>query len=82
MSLDDVIYVICLLACIAAGSYVKKICDESKRKCVCSMLGIIVVVVVSGFHSLHCAISVALGTASMLLTHPRLVKVSIVQTFN
>ncbi|XP_064537994.1 lysophospholipid acyltransferase 7 [Drosophila montana] len=70
MSLDDVIYVICLLACIGAGSYVKKIRDESQRKCICSTLGIIVVVVVSGFHSLHCAISAALGTASVLLVHP------------
>ncbi|KAL7739461.1 hypothetical protein ACLKA6_011326 [Drosophila palustris] len=70
MSLDDVIYVICLLGCIGAGSYVKKIRDETQRKTVCSVLGILVVVIVSGFHSLHCVISVALGTASVLLVHP------------
>ncbi|XP_034097570.1 lysophospholipid acyltransferase 7 [Drosophila albomicans] len=70
MSLDDVIYVICLLACIGAGNYVKKIRDETQRKTLCSVLGILVVVVVSGFHSLHCAISVALGTVCVLLVHP------------
>ncbi|KAH8263179.1 hypothetical protein KR044_005521 [Drosophila immigrans] len=70
MSLDDVIYVICLLACIGAGNYVKKIRDETQRKTLCSVLGILVVVVVSGFHSLHCAISVVLGTACVLLAHP------------
>ncbi|XP_023177077.2 lysophospholipid acyltransferase 7 [Drosophila hydei] len=70
MNVDDVIYVLCLLACIAAGSYVRKVRDETQRKYVCSMLGLIVVVVVSGFHSLHCAISVGLGTASVLLVHP------------
>ncbi|XP_030376964.1 lysophospholipid acyltransferase 7 [Scaptodrosophila lebanonensis] len=70
MSIDDVIYVICLLACIGAGSYVKKIRNESQRKLLSTSLGILVVVIVSGFHSLHCAISVALGSASVLLVHP------------
>ncbi|EDW03518.1 lysophospholipid acyltransferase 7 [Drosophila grimshawi] len=70
MSLDDVIYVLCLLACIGAGSYVKKIRDETQRKCICSMLGIVVVVIVSGFHSIHCVISLGLGAASVLLVHP------------
>lgn len=71
MSIDDVIYVICLLACIGAGSYVKKISDEGQRKLVSTALGVIVVVIVSGLHSLHCFASLALGTVSVLLVHPR-----------
>ncbi|KAH8327883.1 hypothetical protein KR067_001318 [Drosophila pandora] len=70
MSIDDVIYVICLLACIGAGSYVKKISDEGQRKLVSTALGVIVVVIVSGLHSLHCFASLALGTVSVLLVHP------------
>ncbi|KAH8357001.1 hypothetical protein KR200_011893 [Drosophila serrata] len=70
MSIDDVIYVICLLACIAAGSYVRKITNEEHRKLVSTALGVIVVVIVSGLHSLHCFASLALGTACVLLVHP------------
>ncbi|KAH8298330.1 hypothetical protein KR018_005367 [Drosophila ironensis] len=70
MSVDDVIYVICLLGCIGAGSYVKKLTDEGQRKLVSTALGVIVVVIVSGLHSLHCFASLALGTASVLLVHP------------
>ncbi|EDV59075.1 lysophospholipid acyltransferase 7 [Drosophila erecta] len=70
MSIDDVIYVICLLACIGAGSYVRKIADEGQRKLVSTALGVVVVVIVSGLHSLHCFVSLALGTASVLLVHP------------
>lgn len=74
MSIDDVIYVICLLACIGAGSYVRKIANEEHRKLVSTTLGVIVVVIVSGLHSLHCFASLALGTACVLLVHPRLVE--------
>ncbi|KAH8263890.1 hypothetical protein KR038_009162 [Drosophila bunnanda] len=70
MSIDDVIYVICLLACIGAGSYVRKITNEEHRKLVSTALGVIVVVIVSGLHSLHCFASLALGTACVLLVHP------------
>ncbi|XP_033250031.1 lysophospholipid acyltransferase 7 isoform X1 [Drosophila miranda] len=71
MSIDDVIYVICLLACIGAGNYVRKVRDEAQRKMVSTALGVIVVVIVSGpLHSLHCIASLALGTASVLLVHP------------
>ncbi|XP_017111466.1 lysophospholipid acyltransferase 7 [Drosophila elegans] len=70
MSIDDVIYVICLLGCIGAGSYVRKIADEGQRKLVSTALGVTVVVIVSGLHSLFCFASLALGTATVLLVHP------------
>jgi len=54
-------------------SYVKKIADEGQRKLVSTGLGVLVVVIVSGLHSLHCFVSLALGTAAVLLVHPRLV---------
>ncbi|XP_068154556.1 lysophospholipid acyltransferase 7 [Drosophila tropicalis] len=70
MSLDDVVYVLCLLGCIGAGSYIRKIQDEQQRKLISTGLGITVIIVVSGFHSLHCFISLALGSACVLLVEP------------
>lgn len=71
MDLDDIIYVICLLTCIGAGSYVKKITDDSQRKLLCTGFGLLMVFLVSGWHIMHCIISTAIGAAAVVFVHPR-----------
>ncbi|CAD6997890.1 lysophospholipid acyltransferase 7 [Ceratitis capitata] len=71
MSLDDVIYVICLLGCIGAGHYVKKINDETTRKFISTGLGLLVVFIASGIHALHCIISTTIGSLAVIHIHPR-----------
>lgn len=71
MSFDDVIYVLCLLGCIGAGHYVKKIGDETLRKFISTGLGLLVVFIASGFHALHCIISTTIGALVVIHMHPR-----------
>lgn len=70
MSFDDVIYVLCLLGCIGAGHYVKKIGDETLRKFISTGLGLLVVFIASGFHALHCIISTTIGALVVIHMHP------------
>ncbi|KAI8117190.1 hypothetical protein FF38_05351 [Lucilia cuprina] len=70
MELDDIIYVACLLTCIGAGNYVKKIPDETQRKFLSTGFGLLMVFLVSGWHTLHCLISAGLGAAAVIYVHP------------
>lgn len=70
MNFEDVIYVTCLLTCIGAGNYVKKIRDETQRKFLSTGFGLLMVVIVSGWHSLHCLISTAIGSVAVIYIHP------------
>ncbi|XP_075149833.1 membrane bound O-acyltransferase domain containing farjavit [Haematobia irritans] len=71
MNLDDVVYVICLLACIGAGTYVRKIPDKLQKKYISTSLGLLMVFIVSGFNSFHCLVSALLGAAAVVYVHPR-----------
>lgn len=71
MQLDDVIYVACLLTCIGAGNYFKRIPDETQRKFLATGFGLLMVFLVSGWHTLHCLISAAMGIAAVIFVHPR-----------
>lgn len=73
MNNQDVVYLLCLLTCIAIGSYTRKIKDESLRKFVNTAIGLLVVLIVSGVHILHCLLSFLLGAAVLVFVDPRLV---------
>ncbi|XP_073824256.1 membrane bound O-acyltransferase domain containing farjavit [Musca autumnalis] len=70
MNIDDVIYVICLLACIGAGNYVRKIRGNTQKKYISTALGILMVFIVSGWNSFHCFVSAILGAAAVIYVHP------------
>ncbi|KAI9578528.1 lysophospholipid acyltransferase 7 [Glossina fuscipes] len=70
MNFDDIIYVLCLLSCVGAGKYVKKIEGESQRKLICTLFGLVVAFFVSGWHILHCIISAFLGALAVVYVHP------------
>ncbi|XP_055382278.1 lysophospholipid acyltransferase 7 [Condylostylus longicornis] len=70
MSLDDVLYLLCLLTSIAIGPYFCKLKNDSEKKLYGTILGVLVVFIVSGFHILHCFISFALCAAAILCLHP------------
>lgn len=61
MDTDDNIYVICLLASIIVGNYVRCIKNKSYAKMVHSALGVTIVTFVCGWQSWHCFISCILG---------------------
>lgn len=73
MNIDDVIYVVCLLACIGAGNYVRKVPDKTQKKYISTALGILMVFIVSGWNSFHCFVSALLGAAAVIYVHPRYV---------
>lgn len=71
MNVDDIVYVICLLACIGAGSYVRKIPCKVQKRYISTALGLLMVFIVSGFSSFHCLVSSLLGAAAVIYVHPR-----------
>ena len=59
---DDIIYVGLLLVSIAFGKVTRQVQDKESRKWTSSLFGLIVVLVVSGWSTLHTLASVILHT--------------------
>ena len=59
---DDIIYVGLLLVSIAFGKVTRQVQDKESRKWTSSLFGLIVVLVVSGWSTLHTLASVVLHT--------------------
>lgn len=70
MSFDDIIYLICLLSCIGFGYFSRKIEDDSQKKLLGTAFGVMIVIIVSGTHVLHCFISFGLCALAVQYAHP------------
>ncbi|XP_055710525.1 lysophospholipid acyltransferase 7 [Phlebotomus papatasi] len=68
---DDIIYVTVLLSCIAVGKYYRKIADCAEKEKFGNILGVLIIVIVSGFHTLHIFVSFA-ASAGIILLHKQL----------
>ncbi|XP_059616477.1 lysophospholipid acyltransferase 7 [Phlebotomus argentipes] len=68
---DDIIYVTVLLSCIAVGKYYRKIADNAEKEKFGNVLGILIIAIVSGFHTFHILISFAVS-AGIILLHKQL----------
>ncbi|XP_055856258.1 lysophospholipid acyltransferase 7 [Episyrphus balteatus] len=70
MNIDDIVYLVCLLSCIAFGYFSRRIQDDSQRKLLGTAFGVLIVVIVSGIHVLHCLISFSLCALAVQYAHP------------
>lgn len=68
---DDIIYVTVLLSCIAVGKYYRKIAESAEKEKFGNILGVLIIVIVSGFHTLHIFVSFA-ASAGIILLHKQL----------
>ncbi|CAD7086318.1 unnamed protein product [Hermetia illucens] len=70
MSLDDIVYLVCLLTCIAFGKYYREIKDDSQRKVIGTALGLLIIFIVSGIHIFHTLVSFAVSAVIITQMHP------------
>lgn len=57
MNLEDIIYLLLLFFCIFFGKFYRKIENVDTKRTVGSLVGFVIVVVVSGIHTIHLLIS-------------------------
>ncbi|CAG0896922.1 unnamed protein product [Cyprideis torosa] len=66
MSLEDMIYVVCLLFSIGFGHFYREIRDPQKRRMVATFTGMILVLLVSGWDIIHPIIMILVNAAIVL----------------
>lgn len=64
-NLNDIIYLLLLLLSVGIGPYYRSLPNVNIKKWVGTLLGILLILVVSGYNSLHPFISVLLGIISI-----------------
>lgn len=71
MDTDDYYYLFILLLSIAFGYLYKDIKNKKDKKNIGTLVGLFVVIFVSGFHVLHCIVTVLINSAIILLMDKR-----------
>lgn len=68
MNVDDVIYIALLLGCIAFGSIYRHLNNDrvNRKRWIGSAVGLLIVIIVSGFHVVHILLSFAVSTLIIL----------------
>lgn len=67
MEWDDLVYVLLLLISIGFGEYYRKIENSDQKKNVGTLVGLGIIICVSGFHALHIFILIFVNIAIILL---------------
>lgn len=68
---DDVIYLLLLLVTIALGEAFRRLDNAKAKQSVGTSIGIAIVLVVSGFHVLHCAFTTAVNAVIICFVSPK-----------
>lgn len=66
MNSEDIIYLLILCFCILFGLFYKRIENAETKKIVGSIIGFCIVVIVSGFHTLHLLVSTLINGCLIL----------------
>lgn len=67
-NINDIVYLSLLLLSVAIGPYYRAIKSVQTKKWVGSFLGILLIVIVSGYNSLHPFISIAIGIVAIKIS--------------
>lgn len=71
MNFDDIIYLGLLIASIGFGQLYRRISHTETKKWVGTVVGVIVIVIVSGWHTLHPLLLTAANTLILLFVSKR-----------
>lgn len=68
MDFDDIVYLGLLFFSISFGYYYRTIQDKQQKKLIGSIVGFIIVLIVSGFHIVHTFITILVNAFIILYT--------------
>lgn len=71
MNLEDIIYLLLLLFCMVFGAYYRKIENVDTKKNVGTLLGLSIVIIVSGIHTIHLLITTFINAYLILYKNKR-----------